>query len=706
MSRLPNLARLTRPAVAILATALVLLVVGACSEQFPLQFAAAQDSGLDDADDPWDLDDRPVSPTCRAFAKAPLPVGGARIAYELVTTAPLKDLVDVVSHDGRIYVVEKKGVIHYLASDGKTAPVVLDIGSQLTVGYDSGLVSLAFHPQFAQNGYVYLAFMVPHPQQPPPPNVVFKSVVARFQSFDGGLTIDPSTQKRILVRDQPGVNHNGNKVAFGNDGYLYFSVGDGSLDSNVAQDKNKLFGKVLRIDVDSGDPYGIPPTNPFAKGGGAPEVYAYGFRNPWRFSFDRPTGDLWLGDVGANTWEEINRVVPGGNYGWPILEGPDCYTKPGCDRTGLIPPVALHKHDGTPDGIGAVIGGVVYRGTSVPSITGQYVYADVVTGNWWSFDPAAKAPIPVRLDRGLERVAPVSIDLDDKGEVIFATYDSRVFRIVSPPEMPLLLSDTGCVDTTDPRNPAAGLFAYAINVPQWMDGAVADRFLSVPADQNIEVNAQGRLLLPPGSVAVRTLRKDSTLVETQLLLRRPDSSWSAYTYAWSAEQTDATLASVRTDIGLPTGRAHQIRPKECVGCHDVRGGGTLGLEVGQLDRTSKPHGSHSAIATLVHVGLIGVPVPPQNYQTVPPTTGNDTDEHRARAYLHANCSFCHDGTDPALLDLRSTSPLPDAQGGVCLIVPSMRATEAGRMPPIGSTTPDEDAIRVIETWVGSLQVCP
>ena len=699
MSRVPTFAR----------AALALLVIGACSEHLPP--AGVSEASPTDAS--WPIDVRPVSDTCRAPARSQVAVPPeARIAYQLLTTAPLKELVDIVPQGGRLYVVERRGLIHYLSSDGKSAPVVLDIGGKLTVGYDSGLLSLAFHPHFASNGYVYVAMTVPHPVQPPPPGVVFQSVLARFQSKDGGLTIDPTTEKRLLVRDQPTVNHNGNKLAFGNDGYLYFAVGDGGTlvdPPNQSQDKNVLLGKVLRIDVDSGEPYGIPPTNPFAQSGGAPEVYAYGFRNPWRFSFDRVTGDLWLGDVGANTFEEIDRVVSGGNYGWPTREGPTCFFAPTCDATGLIDPVAAHRHDGTPEGAAAIIGGVVYRGSGVPSLSGQYVYADYVSSNWWAFDAAKTPVVPARLERGLDRVGPVSIALDDAGEIVFVTDAGGVYRVVAPPpataEMPAKLSATGCVDKADPTKAEAGLFPYDVNVPQWMDGAVAERFLSVPAAAVVGVHPGGVLELPPGSVAMRTLRKESKLVETQLLLRRPDASWSAYTYAWSADQKDALLAERPTTIALGGGKVHDVRPQECLVCHNAHGQVTLGLQAGQLERggvDERP--AHSSLATLVHVGLIAAPIAPESYAVLPVTGGYDTEDRRSRAYLHATCSFCHDGQDTSKLDLRLPAPRPDA--AACAILGSMRASGAGRMPPLGPVARDEAALRVLGAWIGGFRACP
>ncbi len=680
----------------------------------------------------WGLDARPVSPACRALAKPPVPAAPkAQIAYAPVTSAPLADLVDIVAQSGRLYVVERSGVIRIVASDGITAPVVLDLHDKVAFGPASGIVSLAFHPKFAQNGYVYLAYMVPYPTQPPPADVAYRSVVGRFESKDGGLTLDPTTEKRLLVRDQPAPSNDADKLVFGNDGLLYIGVGDGTKSSR-AQDKSVLFGKILRIDVDNGDPYAIPAGNPFAQGGGAPEVYAYGFRSPSRISFDKPTGDLWAGDRGQSSFEEIDRVVRGGNYGWAVREGSTCFEAPSCNLAGLVEPLAAHPRTEA----SAIVGGFVYRGTALPSLVGKYVYADTTFSNVWSIDPNASSPSPVRLDEGLERLAPTSIGLDEKNELLLLT-STRVLRVVPPapiqPETPAALSATGCVDATDPQKPALGLFAYDVNVPQWVDGAVADRYLSVPADAQLVVGAGGRLALPAGSVAIRTLRKENKRVETQLLLRRPDGSWSAYAYAWSADQKDAVLATAATTVKLPSGAAHEVRPAECATCHDAHRSGTLatiGLEAGQLDRSGVDYGAGrtgNPLATLSHNAMLSVVVPPESYTALPSPTGFDTPERRARAYLHGNCAFCHDGVEFSGLDLRVFVPLRDTKtcgvagglktGGVNRLTPgnpddsqlvtSMRVPPGPEhMPTVGSVTTDERGVDLLSSWIRALSACP
>lgn len=710
-----------------LASILLAVFVASCDERVPPALGGPAPAPL--APD-WGLDARPLSPGCRAEAKPPaVTASNARVSFVPLTQAPLANLVEIVEQSGRIYVADRSGLIRYLASDGMTAPVVLDLHDKVSFGYDSGLVSFAFHPNFAQNGYVYVAYMVPYPTQPPPPDVVFLSVLGRFQSKDGGLTIDPTTEKRLLVRDQPTPNHNGNKVLFGNDGYLYFAVGEGTK-SVRAQDTSSLFGKILRIDVDGGDPYAIPPSNPFAQGGGAPEVYAYGFRNPWRFSIDKPTGDMWVGDVGQDAFEEIDRVVKGGNYGWAIREGRSCYLAATCSTTGLIEPLVVHPHTEA----SAIIGGFVYRGSAIPSLVGKYVYGDFTFHSFWAVDP--NNPVPVRIDEGLIPRYPNSIGIDSKNELMFVTVDGA-FRIAPPevpaPETAAKLGDTGCVDPTNPAKPALGLFPYDVNVPQWNDGAVATRFLSIPDGAQLAVGPGGRLDLPQGSVAMRTLRREDKLVETQLLLKRPDGSTSLYAYAWSSDQKNAVLATAPVTVTLPSGKTHEIRPQDCAGCHDAHRTGvatTLGLEASQLDRSDVDYGSGrlgNPLVTLSHNAMLSMVVAPESYVALPSPTGYDTPERRARAYLHGNCAFCHDGSaDFSGIDLRSFVPLRDTKlcgvpgasktGGNLRLAPgnpddsqlvtSVRATGAGRMPPLGSTLPDTASADLLSTWIRSLSACP
>ena len=235
------------------------------------------------------------------------------------------------------------------------------------------MLGLAFDPANARHLYVYYSASRPR-----------RTVVSRFTVTPDGGSVDSASELVILEVEQPYANHNGGQLAFGPDGHLYIGLGDGGSAGDPqgnGQDTSTLLGSILRIDVAGsvpGQPYDIPGDNPFAGGGGRGEIWAYGLRNPWRFSFDRETGELWAGDVGQNSWEEIDLIERGGNYGWNVLEGNHCFRpKNECDASGKIPPVWEYSLDGEPC---SVIGGYVYRGGAIPWLTGAYVYGDFCSG--------------------------------------------------------------------------------------------------------------------------------------------------------------------------------------------------------------------------------------------------------------------------------------------------------------------------------------
>jgi glucose/arabinose dehydrogenase len=287
----------------------------------------------------------------------------------------------------RWFVVEQGGRIRTFANDpdASTAADFVDLRSRVHLSGEAGLLGMAFHPDFATNGLVYLNFseLV---------GGVVRSVTAEFTSADGGQTLAPASERVLMTVAKQATNHNGGNLEFGPDGFLYVGLGDGGGSGDPqgnAQNPQRLLGKMLRIDVDTqpgGAPYGIPAGpggNPFAAnplcnadGTGlqnCPEIFATGFRNPWRWSFDRQGGDLWAGDVGQGDWEEIDLVVLDGNYGWDLREGAHCFDPPsGCQTAGLIDPVAEYDHD-----VGfSVTGGYVYRGGQATAVAGRYVFGD------------------------------------------------------------------------------------------------------------------------------------------------------------------------------------------------------------------------------------------------------------------------------------------------------------------------------------------
>lgn len=281
--------------------------------------------------------------------------------------------VFVVEQEGRIVVFENK------PTTKKTA-VFLDIRNKVSSEGEMGMLGLAFHPDFRKNGYFYTYNTKRNP---------LESVITRFKaSTTGEPTVIPSSETVILRFDQPYDNHNGGKIAFGPDGYLYIATGDGGAwgdQHGNAQNRAAWLGKILRIDINKSEKgtYGIPSDNPFAgnREGFREEIYAFGLRNPWRFSFDRFAGQVWAGDVGQNQFEEIDIITKGGNYGWRLKEADVCYNpKKDCDPGSLTEPI--HQYPRT-EGV-SITGGVVYRGSRHPDLRGKYLYADYVSGKVWA----------------------------------------------------------------------------------------------------------------------------------------------------------------------------------------------------------------------------------------------------------------------------------------------------------------------------------
>ncbi len=279
----------------------------------------------------------------------------------------------------RVFVVEQAGTIRVFDNNAQTAlaSTYLDIKSRVASGGEMGLLGLAFHPKFSQNGYFFVNYTKNNPRE---------TVISRFKvASTGANTVDPATETILFKFQQPYANHNGGKILFGPDGFLYIASGDGGSGGdpqNNGQNTASYLGKVLRVDVDATDKgnYGIPKDNPFAGGGSnkLAEVYAYGLRNPWRISFDEQ-GRLWAGDVGQNKIEEVDIIQKGGNYGWRLKEGRSDYNNDGSNST-VIEPIWQYTHD---NGDVSITGGAVYRGSANASLKGKYIYADYASGRVW-----------------------------------------------------------------------------------------------------------------------------------------------------------------------------------------------------------------------------------------------------------------------------------------------------------------------------------
>jgi glucose/arabinose dehydrogenase len=302
----------------------------------------------------------------------------------LTFTAPI-ELLSAPGQSNRLFLVQQNGIIKVFPNKKGLASAevkdFLNLSSKLVSGGERGLLGMAFHPQYLTNGYFYVHYTRPTP---------LTSVIARYTvKADNPNEADPGSELILFTQSQPYDNHNGGKLAFGNDGYLYVSIGDGGSGGdpqNYAQNLTTLLGKILRIDVDNPQEplnYGIPADNPFRNNteGYREEIYAYGLRNVWKFSIDPATGNIWAADVGQSSREEINLVVNGGNYGWRLMEGTLCYNpSTNCNPGGLIMPVYEYPHANNNR---SITGGYVYRGIQIPEWQGHYVYGDYVSGRIW-----------------------------------------------------------------------------------------------------------------------------------------------------------------------------------------------------------------------------------------------------------------------------------------------------------------------------------
>jgi len=321
---------------------------------------------------------------------------------------------------GRVFVAEREGQV-WLATESGERSLVADFGPLVEARLGEGVLSMALDPSFEETGWLWIYYFAA--DEP------WRSVLARFEVVDG--QVDLTSQLVVLEMAQPGFNQNGGAIRFDDEGYLYLSVGDGSASTDPfdqGQDPSTLLATVLRLDVSAAsadEPYRVPPSNPFVgQEGFRPEIFAYGFRNPWRMSIDARSGDVWLGDVGFSNAEEIDRVDAGGNYGWSVLEGTHCLARD-CELDGAVPPVYEYPHE---EGRCAVVGGLVYRGGAIAGLDGRYIFGDLCSGEIWALpDAADEAP---RLLADLDGML-VTFGVDTDGEVLVADHQGGgIYRLV------------------------------------------------------------------------------------------------------------------------------------------------------------------------------------------------------------------------------------------------------------------------------------
>ncbi len=674
-------------------------------------------------------------------------------------------LLQAPGETSRVFVMQRPGQVRSFIDSPtvNSSTLVIDISGRVNPGGEGGLLGMAFHPQWATRKELFLSYTRFRTTNP---NSGMVSVIARFRSTDNGATFDPMSEERLLELDQPFDNHNGGMIAFGPDGFLYIGFGDGGSGddpNNAGQLLDTNHGKMLRIDVDvpfdGGARYAIPSTNPYAQTGFAcnlrsanrvgdagvgnvtrcSEIYASGLRNPWRWSFDRATGDLWAGDVGQNTWEEVDLITNGGNYGWKPCEG---FHRRGstnqlCNTPGFINPVvAYDRNVGT-----SITGGFVYRGSAVPSLVGRYVFGDYGTSGVFAIreDPVTGA-------RSIETLGTsgglVSFGQTNNGEVYAVNIGSGTFWRFAPAAnqdggvpFPQTLSATGCFSMTTPTQPLPALIPYTVNSPLWSDSAQKDRYFAIPDGTTITIGADGDFEFPNGTVTVKTFTLGGQRIETRLFVKHSDGQWAGYTYEWRADQSDADL--------LPSNKTKQVAGQtwlypsraQCLTCHTSVAGRSLGLELAQLNGPlAYPRGvTANQVESLAAVGYFSAALPapaPFLPRLVNPLGSAGTVEERARSYLHSNCSNCHrNGAGQGAQDFRYS--LTFRQTNLCGTAPSSGNTGASgallfspmnpaqslisirtkalntfRMPPLASSVVDAQGVAVIDQWINSVSMCP
>jgi uncharacterized repeat protein (TIGR03806 family) len=498
------------------------------------------------------------------------------------------------------------------------------------------------------------------------------------------------------------------------------------------------------------------PAPKYGRGSAAcPEIFATGFRNPWKWSFDSAAAAgsprmLWMGDVGQDHYEEVDLVEKGKNYGWSCREGlhPVDINAARCanvDVSIYTNPINEYGHD-----IGdSVTGGYVYRGAALPDLVGHYIFGDYVNGYIWYLNEVSPNVFhrSTKIDTG--RFIASFAQGNDK-ELYFLSYPDgnthktgQVFALRANTAsggtgVPQNLSQTGCVNPTDATQPASGLIPYAPIAPFWSDGAQKQRWIAMPDGTQINVSAEGDFDFPNKTVLMKNFSLDGQLVETRLFMRHPDGIWAGYSYEWNAGHTDATLVD-------PNGKQKTITradgsqqtwtypsQADCLRCHTGAAGFSLGPEADQLNNNygyPAPGKTGNQMLTFEHIGLING-TPPDVASLPDPSDATLPLDARARAYLHSNCSGCHrpNGPTQSNMDLRFNTAMADrnicnmdphaGDAGVTggkLIVPGdhnssilyarMHSRGEFQMPPLASTVIDENGAALLAAWIDSLSSC-
>jgi glucose/arabinose dehydrogenase len=611
--------------------------------------------------------------------------------------------------------------------------------------------SFCFHPRYSLNGWIYIGSNGP-------------ATTGKLHSRIVRYTVDREPPHRLLegsaltILEWPSAGHNGAAVAFGNDGMLYVTSGDGTglsdLD-NVGQDLSSLCSKVLRIDVEnasSAEPYRVPADNPFVgREGIRPETWAYGLRNPWRITADRESGQIWVGQNGQDLREFAHLLERGANYGWSAYEGSRPFIE-GRLRgpSPFTAPTIEHDHAV----FRSLTGGFVYRGKRFPELVGAYLYGDYGTGRIWAAKHDGQKLLWNR-ELADTPLAITGFGTTPEGDILVADHsgDGLYQLEPAPPALsrslpfPERLSETGLFSAVRTLSPAPGVEAYEINAPAWHDGAVSERWLALPGTSAVELSGTPNLVqrawqtfpLPNGTALAQTLTLPSAngqparRLETRVLLKQ-ENDWSAYTYIWKETQDAAVLAPKDgTQIALADRNWLVPSRSDCLACHSRAANFALSLTPAQLNReVASGDGPRNQLAAFLARGILradpDAPPVADTPRLVDPYSAGVPLQERVRAYFATNCAHCHipNGGGNSTMDLTPWAA-PDKQhlidavpehgnfglNDARLISPGNRAPSVlptrmalrgapGQMPPLGTALPDTAGVQLLSEWMQSL----
>ncbi|NQZ11663.1 MAG: PQQ-dependent sugar dehydrogenase, partial [Algicola sp.] len=675
----------------------------------------------------------------------------------------------MVTHDGindLIYVVDKSGILSVFPNDPAISATdvvtLLDWSANVRNYHEQGMLSMAFDPDFASNGYAYI-YYIEGDSDNESDNGVFGDGVLERITLDNPF--DPQSvdaRLEILRVPQVGPDHKGSMMQFHPaTGEFYMSFGDGGYGdtaivptepdrrtNNSSQETDNLLGSFIRVNMrdtanSSGLYYDIPPDNPFV---GDPavrdEIWAYGHRNPWRWAFDTVAPyTLWETEVGQSGFEEVNLITAGGNYGWPICEGLTHRGSDGGDPnntrscTGdLIGPIGGYEHDQG----ASIIGGFVYRGTRLPALTGRFIYGDYVSKKIWSAGGVGDTDV-LASDAFPSNIAAFGTDLS--GEDVFVSayggefgWTSEIYRMidsdVQAAVIPAKLSATGIFANLPTRVAANGVIEYSVNADGWFDGLQARHFMALPNDQSINFAATDKWDLPIGTVLVKHLELPTSSnttepFETSVLFRQNSGNWAAANYRWNQTGTDADLVTTPGEEtvsqyynGSMSNVSHSIRSgAECSSCHiGVGSKDPLATDTRQLNGSFNYQGFTDAQLDVFNaIGLfandIGSSTNHDAFSNPADLTANL--DSRARAYLDTNCSHCHGGS---FMDMNYDTPVREMEimnivrGSNYRMLPfdhtlsllhTYQTDDANRMPK-GSKLTNPLADQLIRDWINAV----